>query len=184
VGTTVLDAVLQATVAARNVVFVTTQAAAMIGSVYVAGRFLDRRRFRNFGFEFDQSWWIDFGFGLVLGAVLITGVFVVEYLAGWLTVTELFWIAQPEFSFWPWFAWSALTFGSVGVYEELVARGYLLKNLSEGLTWFESVGTVGAVTVATIVGVLHIVAWVYWQEGTVGIDERLVSRTDVPPTDD
>ena len=140
---------VQASVAARNVAFVTTQAVATIGSVYLAGRFLDRRRFREFGFRIDRAWWADLGFGLALGAVLMTGVFVVEYLAGWVTVTGLFWIAQPEFAFWPWFAWSLLTYVSVGVYEELVARGYLVKNLSEGLTWFDRLGTVGAVAVAT-----------------------------------
>jgi hypothetical protein len=142
--------VIQAAVAARNVVFVTAQAATMIGSVYLAGRVLDRRRFRDFGFEIDRSWWTDFGFGLALGAILMTSVFVVEYGAGWVTVTSLFWIAQPEFSFWPWFVWSFVTYVSVGIYEELVARGYLIKNLSEGLTWFDQLSPVGAVTVATL----------------------------------
>ena len=50
----------------------------MVGSVYLAGRLLDRRWFREFGFRFDRDWWTDLGFGLGLGAVLMTGVFVVE----------------------------------------------------------------------------------------------------------
>jgi hypothetical protein len=35
---------------------------AMLGSVWLAGRFLDRRRFADFGFRFGCDWWIDFCF--------------------------------------------------------------------------------------------------------------------------
>ncbi|RLM53978.1 CPBP family intramembrane metalloprotease [Halobellus sp. Atlit-31R] len=138
----------QALVAARNVAFLGTQLLVTIGGVYLAGRFVDRRWFRDFGFRFDQSWWADLGFGLALGAGLMTGIFVVELLAGWVTVTELFYVARTGFSFWPWFLWGLATFVAVGVYEELLFRGYLLTNLSEGFTWFERLGTRGAVATA------------------------------------
>jgi membrane protease YdiL (CAAX protease family) len=140
----------QTRIAARNLVFVSGQLVVMVGSVYLAGRFLDRRWFRDFGFRFDRDWWVDLGFGLGLGAVLMTGVFVVELLAGWITVRELFFIARADFAFWPWFAWGFVTFAAVGVYEELLFRGYLITNIAEGLTWFERVRGPAAVGLATL----------------------------------
>lgn len=140
----------QVVVAVRNVVVVSSQAGVLIGSVYLAGRFVDRRWFRDFGLRIDRSWWLDFGFGLVLGAGLMTGVFLVELAAGWIVITDTFWIAQSDFGFWPWFAWSLVTFVGVGFYEELLTRGYLITNLSEGLTWFDRIDTVGAVSLAVV----------------------------------
>jgi hypothetical protein len=150
----------QAIVAARNLLFVSTQVVVMVGSVYLAGRFIDRRRFRDFGFRLDRTWWIDLGFGLLLGAALMTGIFVVELVAGWVTVRDLFYIARPDFAFWPWFVWGFVTFVAVGVYEELLFRGYLIRNVAEGLTWFPRVGPTSAIGLATLVtavlfGVAH-----------------------------
>jgi membrane protease YdiL (CAAX protease family) len=140
----------QAEIAARNLLFVGGQLLAIGGSVYVAGRFVDRRRFRDFGFRFDRSWWLDLGFGLALGAALMTGIFLVELLAGWVTVQELFYVARPGFAFWPWFAWGFATFLAVGVYEELLFRGYLITNLAEGLTWFQRIDATRAIGLATL----------------------------------
>jgi membrane protease YdiL (CAAX protease family) len=140
----------QTLIAARNLVFVSGQLVVMVGSVYLAGRFLDRRWFRDFGFHFDRDWWADLGFGLGLGATLMSGVFVVELLAGWITIRELFFIARADFAFWPWFLWGFVTFVAVGVYEELLFRGYLITNIAEGLTWFERVRGTAAVGLATL----------------------------------
>ena len=140
--------VAQATQAAGNAVFAATQLVAFVGAVYLAGRFVDRRWFRDFGLNLDRAWWADLGFGLALGAALMTGIFLVELAAGWVAVTGTLRIEQPSFPFWPWFGWAVVTFVGVGVTEELLTRGYLIKNLSEGLTWFERVGPTGAVGLA------------------------------------
>lgn len=140
----------QAVVAARGLVFVSSQALVMVGSVYLVGRFVDRRRFRDFGFHVDRSWWVDLGFGLALGAVLMTGIFCVQLLAGWVQIRDLFWIARSDFSFWSFFGLSFGTYVTVGIYEEVLARGYLIKNLAEGLTWFDQLGATRAVGLATL----------------------------------
>lgn len=149
-----------AMIALLNVVFVTAQAVVMGGSVYLVGRFLDRRRFRDYGFRFDTEWWLDLGFGLGLGAFLMTGIFLVELAAGWLTVRELFFIARADLAFWPWFGWGLVAFVVVGIYEELLFRGYLITNLAEGLTWFDRIGPVravglGALATSVFFGVAH-----------------------------
>lgn len=57
-------------------------------SIYIAGRFLDRRSFIDFGLRFSRRWWIDLGFGLTLGMVIISCIFLTELSLGWVKITE------------------------------------------------------------------------------------------------
>jgi membrane protease YdiL (CAAX protease family) len=128
-------------------------------SVWIAGRFLDRRPFADFGFRLDRSWWLDLGFGLVQGAVLMLLIFLIELAAGWITITDTFATRQPGASFVPAILPPLITFLAVGFYEELFSRGYQLQNLAEGLNW-GVIGPRGAILIATamssaVFGVLH-----------------------------
>lgn len=140
----------QASATTRNVLFVASQLLTYIGAVYLAGRFVDRRWFPDFGLHLDRDWWLNLGFGLALGAGLMSGIFAIELALGWVDVTNTFHIDQSGFAFWPWFGWILVTFVGIGVTEELLARGYLIKNLSEGLTWFDRIGPTGAVALAIL----------------------------------
>lgn len=129
---------------------------ASVAVVFVVGWFVDRRRLTDFGVDVDGDWWIDLGFGFVLGAVLMTLVFAVELALGWVVVTGTF---SPPDSFLSGFLAVAVVFVVVGVQEELLARGYLLTNLCEGLRgWLGDRGaTVVAVLVSSAVfGGLHL----------------------------
>ena len=59
-------------------------------SVWLAGRFLDRRAFSDFGFHLGAGWWLDLLFGMALGALLITTIFFVELGLGWVEVVGAF----------------------------------------------------------------------------------------------
>jgi uncharacterized protein len=129
----------------------------VILATWVAGRFFDKRRFADFGFHLDRLWWMDLGFGLFLGALLMLGVFLVQSAAGWVEVTGYF-AARSSFGI------EILTVGvvflAVGIQEELLSRGYHLKNLAEGLN-FPALGRHGALLLAylissSIFGLLHI----------------------------
>ncbi|MGM0591303.1 MAG: CPBP family intramembrane glutamic endopeptidase [Halobacteriota archaeon] len=124
--------------------------------VALAGAVLDRRRFSDFGFRLSRDWWVDLGFGLALGAGLMTLIFLVELAAGWVRVTGFF--AARTGPLLPSLGLSLLLFLSVGFYEELLARGYILTNVAEGLVgWVSQTAAVaGAVVVSSAVfGVLH-----------------------------
>ena len=128
-------------------------------SVWLAGRFLDRRRFSDFGLHTNRDWWIDFGFGLLLGALLMLAVFLVELAAGWVTVTGTFVSQVPGTTFPLAILSPLLIFLCVGFYEELFSRGYQLKNLAEGLNW-GPLGPRGAIATAALLsslvfGLLH-----------------------------
>jgi membrane protease YdiL (CAAX protease family) len=102
-------------------------------SLWLAGILLDHRRFADFGFRVNKDWWLDLGFGLALGALLMAGIFAVEWAAGWITIRGTLWTAQPDQAFLPALIVPAVMFLCVGIYEEALSRGYLLHNLSEGL---------------------------------------------------
>ena len=107
---------------------------AIMATLLIIGRWVDRRPFRDYGFGMGKRWWLDFVFGLFLGALLMTGIFLVEYLLGWVTVTGT--MQSPEhLSFAQGVLWAALLFIAVGFFEEILARGYLLHNLAEGLNF-------------------------------------------------
>ena len=132
---------------------------AALVSVWLAGRFFDHRPFSEFGLRLNREWWMELGFGLLLGALLMTGIFLVELEAGWVRVTGAFETTNGG-PFFPTVLTPVLYFLCVGVYEELISRGYQLTNLAEGLN-FPSLGPAGAVILAWVVssslfGVLHL----------------------------
>ena len=128
-------------------------------SVWLAGRFLDRRRFSDFGFHLGAGWWLDLLFGILLGGVLMSTIFFVELGLGWVEVTGAFEAFGTDGSFLPSMLLPVVLYLCVGVYEETVFRGYQLKNAAEGLC-YPAVGPRGAVLVAWVLssvffGLLH-----------------------------
>lgn len=128
-------------------------------SVWIAGRFLDRRRFVDFGLRFSALWWRDLGFGLALGAVLMTGIFLIQLGAGWVTVTGAFRSGMREFAFPVEVLVVLVSLACLAVLAEFQTRGYMLKNMAEGLN-HQSWGPRGAIVLAALVsamffGLLH-----------------------------
>jgi membrane protease YdiL (CAAX protease family) len=106
--------------------------AAGLGLAWLLARFIDRRPLGDYGFRLGSGWWLDFGFGLVLGALLLSGIFLVEYLAGWVTVRASPEAGSPLVLAAVLLA-SLLAYLAVGLNEEFTFRGYQLRNLAEGL---------------------------------------------------
>ncbi len=128
-------------------------------SVWLAGRFLDRRPFKDFGFHLSAGWWLDLLFGMALGALLISAVFLVELGLGWVRITgalETFGTGSP---FALAFLFPVAVFLCEGVTEETIFRGYQLRNAAEGLGG-TILGPRGAVLLAWVLssvffGALH-----------------------------
>jgi membrane protease YdiL (CAAX protease family) len=125
----------------------TVSAAATLVAVGVAALLFDRRRVADFGLGIDRDWWVDLGFGLSLGAGLMALVFLLELALGWVRVTGTF--DGGATGFVVGFVGILIVYLFVGFYEELVARGYLLTNVAEGLAGY--VGVRGATAVAVLV---------------------------------
>ena len=105
-----------------------------VAATLIAAKFLDRRNFRDFGMAWDAKWCLDLYFGLAAGALLIAAVFVFELAMGWVTVDNLYSTLLP-YPFAVAIVVFLVQFALVGTYEELVFRGYQLKNIAEGFSF-------------------------------------------------
>jgi membrane protease YdiL (CAAX protease family) len=151
---------LAASPAFRTTSYVAASLVATLVSVWLAGRFFDRRPFSGFGLRFDRVWWLEFCFGLALGALLMTTIFFVELAAGWITVTGTFETVGNGRPFSLAILLPLVVFVCVGFYEELLSRGYQLQNMAEGLN-FPTLGPRGAILLAWLLssalfGLLHL----------------------------
>ncbi len=131
---------------------------AIVAATYLAARFLDRRPIADLGLQCTARWWRDLGFGLALGALLMLLIFLIELALGWIRLENTFSTRLP-YPFGLAILLSLARFMAVGIYEELVSRGYQLKNLAEGLS-FAPLGPKGGILLAlllssTIFGLLH-----------------------------
>ena len=117
---------------------------------------LDQRRLSDYGLRIDREWWVDCGFGLALGGGAMTVLVGVGVAGGWLTVASAGFSADLL----PQLAGLAAIFLLVGIYEELLVRGYLLTNIAEGLQWFEGLSprvsaVIAALFSSLVFGGLH-----------------------------
>lgn len=129
-------------------------------SVFLVGRFLDRRLFTDFGLRINKKWWIDLCFGMGLGILLMGSIFLIELSANWITISETMHTANPDQSFIVPFIVFFILFVCAGFSEELFYRGYHLTNLAEGFN-IKAIGAKNAIIIAVIIssllfGVFHL----------------------------
>lgn len=129
-------------------------------SIVIIGKWVDRRRIRDFGIIPSPTWWKEFFFGLGLGSVLMGLIFGIAWLTGSLNIEGYFQGTQQT-AFLPGFFRALGFYFAVGIYEEVMLRGYILVNLAEGLNlknvdkkW---VLLLALVLSSMIFGVLHII---------------------------
>lgn len=113
----------------------TVDGVAVGGAVIVAARYLDHRRLADLGLSVDGVWWTDLGVGAALGVALVGGAYGVGLALG-VYEASLDPAGPAGYPLVAWLALVALTMVAVGVYEELLLRGYVLTNLAEGFTAF------------------------------------------------
>jgi len=133
--------------------------ASVVGSVGLLARFIDRRPFVDYGFRVNRSWGLDFGFGEFLGAFMLSGILLTERMAGWITVTGVA-VSSDSLPISLAVLLRLLRWVVDGVNEELVFRGYQLKNLAEGLVG-KRIGAHAALVLAvvlssTLFGLAHL----------------------------
>ncbi len=129
-------------------------------TTFLIGKWVDRRKFKQFGIVFTPTWWGDLAFGLLLGAFLMTVIFLIGLLTGAVQITGYFEPYLQDANFLSGFIQALILFIFVGIYEELLSRGYHLINLAEGLSGKflgKRGGLIFAFLISSLVfGVLHL----------------------------
>lgn len=123
---------------------------AAVFSTWVAACWVDRRPFWDLGLQFDRAWWADLLFGLALGALLMAGVFAIELGMGCIEVESA---GKPAEGWLPLvtnLVLSLILCVCVGIYEELLVRGYQLRNIAEALN-IPLLGPSGSVAGAVVI---------------------------------
>lgn len=126
----------EATAVSNQVVRFSLRLIAALAGTWLVVRYIDRRMFRDLGLILDANWWHDLLFGLALGAMLMTLVFVLEYSLGWISIRDRFAVTlSGDVPFAIALIGPIVVFVVVGISEEILSRGYQLRNMGEGLNF-------------------------------------------------
>ncbi len=129
-------------------------------SVWIAAQYFDKRPIADYGIDLNNTWAKEFLVGTGIAAVAIATVFMIEWWAGWVTVTSYGWNIPLETPFGIGLVSFFISMLLVGFHEELFSRGYQILNLTEGLR-YPVIGQSGAITIAVLLtsslfGLLHL----------------------------
>jgi membrane protease YdiL (CAAX protease family) len=106
----------------------------MVSSLWLTARLFERRPLSDSGYVWNAAFRRELAFGLILGAVMMGSIFAAEAALGWVKITGYFKSGQPGVPFGVAFLTPIVVFVCVGIYEEAVTRGLLLRTLAEGFS--------------------------------------------------
>ncbi len=122
--------------------------AGVVLATFVAARFLEKRKLAATGLAVNKNTMRQLGLGCLLGWLMMTAIFGIEYSLGYVKVE------MPDFSFanaLQAFGISTAFFAAAAMFEEMLVRGYAMQVLAQG------VGVVwSSIITAVVFSVLHI----------------------------
>jgi len=123
-------------------------------SIFILGRYIDKRKFSDYGIQLRQKkWWADYGFGLLAGLLSASSFVYLLVLFGWAEIEPSVGFGANGVSFTRALLISLFTYAGVGVFEEIL-RTYQVRNLTEGFA-----GTKLSMTGAMLIAVFLAGLW-------------------------
>lgn len=130
------------------------------GVAWLIAKGMDKRSLAGYGLESTGRWWLELFVGIGIAVIAQTFIFVAQWQLGWIEITGFGW-NRPGTEFWlTSISVAFVQMASVGFYEELIFRGYALRNLAEGFTSKAGGARKGAIWATAITslffGIAHI----------------------------
>ncbi|WP_020404668.1 CPBP family intramembrane glutamic endopeptidase [Gracilimonas tropica] len=131
----------------------------IFGLFYTFFRFVDRRPWDYAGLQIRSTWIKECFSGILIAATVMGLIFLAQWQTGTLEITGFAWERSFERHWLIPFSIFLIQMISVGFYEELMARGYLIPNIAEGFS-FGNISPQKATLIAifissSIFGILH-----------------------------
>ena len=135
-------------------------ALAFLLALLVCARYIDRRPMKDFGLGLSAAWWLDLAVGFGIGALIMTAVFGLAYLAGWVEIRDSMHTEFVSIPFAIAFLGQLARYAAGSFFEELMSRSYLLRVIAEGIQQKKVSRTqaliISWVFTSMIFGVLHL----------------------------
>ena len=106
--------------------------AATLGASYIMTRFVNKKPFGAIGLLFHAGVFTEFGIGCLLGFLMMSGIFLVEILSGFV---HLEWGGLPILRCVWVVLWALLGFSVAAFLEETLFRGYFFQTLIQWITF-------------------------------------------------
>ncbi|MFC4452057.1 MULTISPECIES: CPBP family intramembrane glutamic endopeptidase [Halobacteriales] len=117
----------------RSALLRTILTVCVIGLLFGAATYIDKRPIRSFGLEIDGRWGVDALVGLIIGGAIPTVATVLGLVGGWMTVSGVEY--TPTATYLRDLGFAIVITVGIAIVEELVFRGYVLSNAIEGLNF-------------------------------------------------
>ena len=137
----------------------TIAALVAVGVAVVWARYIDRRDLAAYGFHLTGNWWRMLALSAVVGLIGWGGALATDLAFGWASVEAFLSPGTSELPFVVSMLLFALTYLLVGLWEELIFRGIVMRNAIEGLdtSWisYRTALAGGLLLSSVLFGVLH-----------------------------
>ena len=132
--------------------FTIVLALVMIGILWIGSRKIDRRPISEYGIKFNSRWVKDFFAGNILAALAMGGIVLIHIAMDWIDISLRQFLQPPE-GFYLGLGITLVFMVAVSFWEETYFRGYLIRNLEEGLHFKKtgkSLAVIGAVVISSL----------------------------------
>lgn len=144
---------------------------AVFGVLALTARWLDRRRLRDYGLRRGRAWWIDVGFGAVVGFGIFALSAGIGIAVGWIEIRDVL-SPAADGGLWLILTLATLRLVAVSLWEEVLFRGVMIRNAAESFArkWPRTRAVLVAAAISMVVFVLvHV-------PQNLGVEEMSLAR--------
>lgn len=106
---------------------------AVMMTLWVMARYIDKRKITRYGLMLNKSWWADLFVGALISVAMVVVIFGVQVGLGWTHIVSTRQNNLVPLSFEAGMILQILFFVPIIFFEEIGIRGYIIKNICEGL---------------------------------------------------